>query len=185
MDNDKLLPCQAHAHKRTAPAMDPTLAPGYVPPNNTKAKTATKGHHWAGMRKTNKARATGTHNYCSEKDGATSNGDNSAATSPSSTPSVQRLSSAPDYLQIDGSAHTVNGRHHPRVPRWRAARSALSDGEGIGGPADLEEVPIGLKRQALQLEDYAFPDDRLRKVMDGAPRVPDRKLTLQTTPKSR
>ena len=75
--------------------------------------------------------------------------------------------------------------HHPRVPRGRAARSALSDGDGIGGFADLEEIPIGLKRQALKLEDYAFPDDRLRKVMDGAPHVPDRKLTLQTTPKSR
>jgi len=50
---------------------------------------------------------------------------------------------------------------------WRAQRSALSDGEGIGGPADLEEVPIGLKRQALRLEDYVFPDNRLRTVMDG------------------
>jgi nicotinamide mononucleotide adenylyltransferase len=43
----------------------------------------------------------------------------------------------------------------------------LSDGEGIGGPADLEEVPVGVKRQALRLEDYAFPEHRLRTVMDG------------------
>ena len=60
----------------------------------------------------------------------------------------------------------------------------MSDNEGIGGPADLEEVPIGLKRQALRLEDYAFPDHRLRTVMDGVPRVLDRKLTFQMTPKS-
>jgi len=56
---------------------------------------------------------------------------------------------------------------HPRMSSWRGGRSTLSDGEGIGGPADLEEVPVGVKRQALRLDDYAFPEHRLRAVMDG------------------
>jgi hypothetical protein len=60
---------------------------------------------------------------------------------------------------------------HPRVSSWKAGRSTLSDGEGIGGPADLEEVPVGVKRQALRLEDYAFPDHRLRAVMEGIVRL--------------
>jgi hypothetical protein len=63
---------------------------------------------------------------------------------------------------------TSDGPRHPRMSSWRGGRSTLSDGEGIGGPADLEEVPVGVKRQALRLEDYAFPEHRLRTVMDGS-----------------
>jgi hypothetical protein len=48
------------------------------------------------------------------------------------------------------------------------SRNSLSDGEGIGGPADLEEVPVGVTRQALRLDEYVFPTHRLRTVMDGS-----------------
>jgi hypothetical protein len=134
--------------------MDPTLAPGYVPPNNGKERLI-KGHHWAEIKKTNSR--NGTDN--SEVDG---DGDTSSTSSPPSPPiqpTVARRRTA-------NSGKTSLPRH-PRMSSWRAGRLAISDGEGIGGPADLEEVPIGVKRQALRLEDYAFPDHRLHTVMDG------------------
>ena len=134
--------------------MDPTLAPGYIPPNNGKEKLA-KGHHWAEIKKT-KTR-NGSDN--SEIDG---DGDTSSTSSPP-TPLIQPTTARP---RTADSGKTTLPRH-PRMSSWRGGRSAISDGEGIGGPADLEEVPIGVKRQALRLEDYAFPDHRLRTVMDG------------------
>ena len=85
-----------------------------------------------------------------------------ASKSDSSTPpTTPRITPAspPQRPVVDG----IKSRH----PRMSSYRSTLSDGEGIGGPADLEEVPIGVKRQALQLEKYAFPDHRLRQVMEG------------------
>jgi nicotinate (nicotinamide) nucleotide adenylyltransferase len=127
--------------------MDPTLAPGYVPPNNTKIKSS-KGHHWAEVQKTK------------EKAAAESGKANGTATQSSSPLSPNRPRTADS-----GRAQKV----HPKMAIWRAGRSAVSDGEGIGGPADLEEVPIGLKRQALRLEDYTFPEHRLRTVLDGKP----------------
>src|SRR5271170_1015225 len=130
--------------------MDPTLAPGYVPPNKGKEKSA-KGHHWAEVQK----KRTRTRQTNSE------NGDSSST---ASTPPLQ--TTVPSY--IDGKSFP----RHPRLTSWRAGRSALSDGEGIGGPADLEEVPVGVKRQALQLDDYTFPEHRLRTVMDGIPPPP-------------
>jgi len=126
--------------------MDPTLAPGYVPPNEGKEK-ATRGHHWAEVQK--KRTRTSTAN--------SENGDDSSTVS---TPSLQVT--VPSYTYDQKSTMP----RHPRMTSWRAGRS-LSDGEGIGGPADLEEVPQGVKRQALRLEDYAFPEHRLRTVMDG------------------
>ena len=123
--------------------MDPTLAPGYVPPSKGKEKAA-KGHHWAEVQK-KRTRTT------------TVNSENGDTSSTESTPPLQ--ATVP-------SSYTEMPRH-PRITSWRAGRSALSDGEGIGGPADLEEVPQGVKRQALRLEDYAFPEHRLRTVMDG------------------
>lgn len=132
--------------------MDPTLAPGYVPPNSGKEKSS-KGHHWAEIQK-NK---TATDN--SEIDG---NGDTSLISSPAMSP---RQTAGMRPRTADSWKTTLP--RHPRMESWRGGRSAVSDGEGIGGPADLEEVPIGVKRQALRLEDYAFPDHRLRTVMDG------------------
>ena len=127
--------------------MDPTLAPGYVPPNNIKIK-ASKGHHWAEVQKT-KAKAAAESNKA--------NGATTHSTSPSASGRPKTADS--------GRAQ----KQHPKMAIWRAGRSAVSDGEGIGGPADLEEVPIGLKRQALRLEDYTFPEHRLRPVLDGKP----------------
>jgi len=129
--------------------MDPTLAPGYVPPTDTKVKPS-KGHHWAEVQK-HKAKNSITNAADAEK----ANG--SASHAVSTTPSGRHKTAESGRSQ----------KYHPKMAIWRAQRSALSDGEGIGGPADLEEVPIGLKRQALRLEDYAFPDNRLRTVMDG------------------
>ena len=123
--------------------MDPTLAPGYVPPNgNNRSKSI---HHWAEVQKARHSN-TGNGEVNSESD-----------LSPPTTPRL-----LPTRYSQNSIRHT-----HPRLASWRGARSALSDGEGIGGPADLEEVPLGVKRQALQLEDYAFPTHRLRPVMDG------------------
>ena len=136
--------------------MDPTLAPGYVPPNNGKEKLA-KGHHWAEAKKTKTRNATNN----SEID---ADGDTSSISSPP-TPPMQPATGRP---RTADSGKTSLPRH-PRMSSWRGGRSAISDGEGIGGPADLEEVPIGVKRQALRLDDYAFPDHRLRTVMDGTP----------------
>lgn len=134
--------------------MDPTLAPGYVPPSTDKEKLA-KGHHWAEVQKTKTRNAPDN----SEIDG---DGDTSSSSSPS-TPVIQPTKARPPTAD---SAKTTVPRH-PQMSSWRGGRSAISDGEGIGGPADLEEVPIGVKRQALRLDDYAFPDHRLRTVMDG------------------
>ena len=131
--------------------MDPTLAPGYVPPNNGKDKPA-KGHHWAEVQKAKEEKSI--NNY--------ENGDNERSSS-NSSPDVQ--SAAPQLHTEDSRKPTA--QRHLRMPSWRWARSTLSDGESIGGPADLEEVPVGVKRQALRLEDYSFPDHRLRTVMDG------------------
>ena len=125
--------------------MDPTLAPGYVPPKNGKDKPL-KGHHWAEIQKT--------------KTGTTTNDVQNGDTSPV-------LSSSETSRTVTPSAQMEERPQHARMRSWRAGRSALSDGEGIGGPADLEEVPIGVKRQALRLEKYVFPDHRLRAVMDG------------------
>jgi hypothetical protein len=134
--------------------MDPTLAPGYVPPSNGKEKPA-KGHHWAEIQK---KRAI-TVNNNSESEG---NGDTSSMSSPP-TPPIQYLTSRP---QTADSAKSTTHRLS-RMANWTGGRPTLSDGEGIGGPADLEEVPIGVKRQALRLKDYAFPEHRLRTVMNG------------------
>lgn len=142
--------------------MDPTLAPGYVPPNKGKDK-AKKGHHWAQVQK---AKAAATNGVDLDVDGS-----DSSANSPASTPQIQSVTP-----QQHHAGKAVMARH-PRMASWRGARSTLSDGEGIGGPADLEEVPVGVKRQALQLSDYAFPEHRLRTVMDGT--------TLAYFPKSR
>jgi hypothetical protein len=137
--------------------MDPSLAPGYVPPNNGKDK-AKKGHHWAEVQK---AKAATTNGSDADNDAS-----DSSTNSPATTPQIQ-----PVAPQTQVSTSPAHGRvviaRHPRMASWRGARSALSDGEGIGGPADLEEVPVGVKRQALQLQDYAFPEHRLRTVMDG------------------
>jgi len=134
--------------------MDPTLAPGYVPPNDSKIKPS-KGHHWAEVQK-NKAKTPITN----AADAETANG---SATHGRHTVPTPRPKTADGWR---------SQKYHPKMAIWRAQRSALSDGEGIGGPADLEEVPIGLKRQALRLEDYAFPDSRLRTVMDGTTTPP-------------
>jgi hypothetical protein len=150
--------------------MDPTLAPGYVPPNNTRVKTSTKGHHWAEVQK-ERARTT-TNNSETE---ATVNGDNSDA---STTPPAQHQFAVRDRKRKNDVAKTAPPNPHLRMASWRAGRSALSDGEGIGGPADLEEVPIGLKRQALRLEDYVFPETRLRTVMDGM--IPPKLVMIQS-----
>lgn len=157
--------------------MDPTLAPGYVPPNNTRVKPSTKGHHWAEVQK-ERARTT---TNSSEPD-VTVNGNNSDTPT---TPPAQNHFAVPDRKRKHDVAKTATPNAHPRMASWRAGRSALSDGEGIGGPADLEEVPVGLKRQALRLEDYAFPEARLRTVMDGSIPSPDFQLTMQTTLKPR
>lgn len=130
--------------------MDPTLAPGYVPPPNNRIKSS-KGHHWAEVQK-NKAKGT-TDN---PGDGDKANG---AATQVSPAGAASERPKTADRGKSQ--------KYHPKMAIWRAERSTLSDGEGIGGPADLEEVPIGLKRQALRLDDYAFPEHRLRTVMDG------------------
>jgi hypothetical protein len=131
--------------------MDPTLAPGYVPPGKNGKEKPAKGHHWAEI---NKARTRTT----TEGSEVSSNGDTSinfSTTSPLAHPRS---------ITADGPPMIPR---HPRMESWRGKRSALSDGEGIGGPADLEEVPIGVKRQALLLQDYAFPEHRLRTIMDG------------------
>jgi hypothetical protein len=73
-------------------------------------------------------------------------------------------------LTADGTSSVAS--RQLRVASWRAGKSALSDGEGIGGPADLEEVPVGVKRQAVQLGEYTFPEHRLRSVMDGNTLLP-------------
>ena len=127
--------------------MDPTLAPGYVPPKGK--EKAAKGHHWAEVQK--KTRAT------------TASSENGDTSSTASTPPLQ--STVPSAYTNDHNLKSLP--RHPRMTSWRAGRSTLSDGEGIGGPADLEEVPQGVKRQALRLEDYTFPEHRLRTVMDG------------------
>jgi hypothetical protein len=134
--------------------MDPTLAPGYVPPKINRDKPV-KSHHWAEIQK----KRTATTTDISDIDGT---GDTSSTSSPS-TPPAHVVSERP---RTADSGKTIVPRH-PRMPSWRVGRSTLSDGEGIGGPADLEEVPMGVKRQALRIEDYAFPDHRLRTVMDG------------------
>jgi len=127
--------------------MDPTLAPGYVPPNGADKKGVAKGHHWAEIQK--------------ERDAARESGNSSTNESDSSA--KERRPSMNRPVTSDGP-----GSRNPRLAySRRGGRSTLSDGEGIGGPADLEEVPIGVKRQALRPEDYAFPDHRLRAVMDG------------------
>jgi hypothetical protein len=131
--------------------MDPTLAPGYVASSISTAKS----HHWAEIQKKRTITATD----ISDIDGT---GDTSSTSLPP-TPPAHTVSGRP---RTADSGKTIMPRH-PRVPSWRVGRSALSDGEGIGGPADLEEVPTGVKRQALRLGDYAFPDHRLRTVMDG------------------
>jgi hypothetical protein len=131
--------------------MDPTLAPGYVPPNNGKGKP-TKRHHWAEIQKKR-------HRTPAESEGQV-NGDDSP-------PRQSPIRSAPTSRPPTADSGKTAVPHHLRMASWRGGRSTLSDGEGIGGPADLEEVPIGVKRQALRLEDYAFPEHRLRTVMDG------------------
>jgi|SRR5277367_2370625 hypothetical protein len=141
----KKLPIPHLNTKTLGNKMDPTLAPGYVPPKNGKDKPW-EGHHWAEIQKT--GTGTAAHNV--------QNGDNSPP-----------LSSSEMSRTVTPPAHIEERPQHSRMRSWRAGRSALSDGEGIGGPADLEEVPVGVKRQALRLEDYAFPDHRLRTVMDG------------------
>jgi hypothetical protein len=135
--------------------MDPSLAPGYVRPNNGKDKVK-RGHHWAEVQK---AKAASTNGSDADIDASDSSPD-SSTTSPQIQPVV------PEAQASASPGRPVMARHL-RMASWRGARSALSDGEGIGGPADLEEVPIGVKRQAIQLHDYAFPEHRLRTVMDG------------------
>ena len=130
--------------KCTSETMDPTLAPGYVSPNKGQEKAA-KGHHWAEVQKT--------------RTRTTANPDNGDTSSTASTPTTE--TTVPPYLEY------TSKQLHLGLTSWRTGRSTLSDGEGIGGPADLEEVPVGVKRQALRLEDYAFPTHRLRTVMDG------------------
>jgi len=102
-----------------------------------------------------------------EDGNAADNSDNSSVSSPSTplTQPSQPVKQASNLRGAHSDTHVM-----PRLPRmasWRGGRSTLSDGEGIGGPADLEEVPVGVKRQALRLDDYQFPDHRLRTVMDG------------------
>jgi hypothetical protein len=125
--------------------MDPTLAPDYVAPPTAQVRVP-KGHHWAEIRKIMKSEGSSNKSQTDRKNKLTS----------SNNASRPRTS--------DG----VNPPAHKRIRMEdRGARASLSDGEGIGGPADLEEVPIGVKRQALSLDDYAFPTHRLRTVMDG------------------
>jgi hypothetical protein len=137
--------------------MDPTLAPNYVPPSNGRDKPM-KGHHWAEIQK-KRARAE-----ANDSD-AGINVNGTGSSTPVYNSSGQETTSGPPQ---DTHRRDPQMPHHPRASSWRGGISSLSDGEGIGGPADLEEVPIGVKRQALRLEDYAFPVHRLRTIMDGA-----------------
>ena len=145
--------------------MDPTLAPGYVPPNNGKDK-ASKQHHWAEIQAQRTRSATDDSGRYGDRD---TESDRSSVSLPT-TPRVRPVTPQRPGT-VDGSTEMETSRaevpRHPRMSSWRGGRSTLSDGEGIGGPADLEEVPVGVKRQALRLDDYAFPEHRLRAVMDG------------------
>jgi hypothetical protein len=141
--------------------MDPTLAPGYVPPNNGKDKPS-KVHHWVEVQR---ARAkTGSD---MEDGNVADNSDTSSVSSPSTPLTQPTRPQQSSHLGAAANSDKPVMPRHPRVASWRGGRSNLSDGEGIGGPADLEEVPVGVKRQALRLDDYTFPDHRLRSVMDG------------------
>ena len=132
--------------------MDPTLAPGYVPPNSSKPHKAK--HHWADVRKS-QSRSSSNNSDADTKD------EKPRPTSPLAHQSLSLGTSQPFKSQA------IDKARHVRMASWRGARSPLSDGEAVGGPADLEEVPLGVKRQALRLEDYTFPTHRLRPVMDG------------------
>jgi hypothetical protein len=138
------------------------LAPGYVPPNGGKDKPS-KVHHWVEVQ-----RAKAKTSSDLEDGNLGDNSDNSSVSSPS-TPLTQPTQPMKQshHVARHHSGPPLEKPHHPRMASWRAGRSNLSDGEGIGGPADLEEVPVGVKRQALRLDDYYFPDHRLRTVMDG------------------
>lgn len=136
--------------------MDPTLAPGYVSPKNSKSK-AKKDHHWAEIKK---SRAV-----TNDSDQDIADGELSSTSTPS-TPKFQSLT--PHSPATTGTGRIMSSRHlHSRISSSKQARVAVSDSEAIGGPADLEEVPVGVKRQAIRLEDYAFPEHRLRTVMEG------------------
>jgi hypothetical protein len=135
--------------------MDPTLAPGYVAPQNGKSKSA-KGHHWTELKK---SKAQQNHLSTEDMD------DSQSETDSMSNPTTPRIVPRTPLHRVDGSGSALP--RHPRISSWYGGRPNLSDNEGIGGPADLEEVPIGVKRQALCLEKYAFPDHRLRSVMEG------------------
>jgi len=142
--------------------MDPTLAPGYVPPNGGKDKPS-KVHHWVEVQK---ARTKTSSDF--EDGNLGDSSDNSSVSSPSTPVTQPAQPIRQSYMGAkNNSGLSLERPHHLRMSSWRGARSNLSDGEGIGGPADLEEVPVGVKRQALRLDDYTFPDHRLRTVMDG------------------
>jgi hypothetical protein len=129
--------------------MDPTLAPGYVPQSNSKKSKAAKSHHWADVQKNRKQPEIS---------------DDVEADSPINvSPTIRSTPVRP----VTADGNSVVSRHF-RMQSWGGASSALSDNEAIGGPADLEEVPIGVKRQALSLNDYQFPEHRLRTLMDGS-----------------
>jgi hypothetical protein len=135
--------------------MDPTLAPGYVSPKNAKSK-AKKEHHWAEIKKSR--------TVTNDSDQDIADGELSS-TSTASTPRIQSV--VPHSAATSGTGKMSSRHLHTRISSSKPARVAVSDNEAIGGPADLEEVPVGVKRQAIRLEDYAFPEHRLRTVMEG------------------
>jgi len=144
--------------------MDPTLAPGYVPPNNGKDKPS-KVHHWVEVQR---ARTRNTNSDMEDAGNVADNSDGSSVSSPPTPLTQPTQPTQPAKLNFGTSVNTERPMlRHPKMASWGGGRSNLSDGEGIGGPADLEEVPVGVKRQALRLDDYTFPDHRLRTVMDG------------------
>jgi len=139
--------------------MDPTLAPGYVPPNAHKSPKSK--HHWAEIRESRSRDNTNN----SDADVDMEDGTSSPPTRSSPTPSASMPSTAPQSLK----SQVIGQGQHQRMASWRGAHASLSDGEGMG--ADLEEVPTDVKRQALQLEHYVFPTHRLRPTMDGTSRL--------------
>src|SRR2546423_5793773 len=104
-------------------SMDPTLAPGYVPPNGGKDKPS-KVHHWVEVQKER------TKTSSDLDDGNLGdNSDNSSVSSPS-TPVTQPTQPVRQQSYLGAKSNSgppLKKPHHPRMASWRGGRSNLSD----------------------------------------------------------
>ena len=161
--------------------MDPTFAPGYKGPSLRSPKK--KSHHFLKVKRQHgnigqdeSSRDTELKQNEREQSpvssleslSTSSEGGTSDFTSQSQLASSQYIGSS---SRRRGEETNGDSERSDYVSR-NFSSSGMDTEMPLGGPADLDEVPLGISRQATTLEEYRFPLHRFKRVMDCPDKIP-------------